>query len=50
VVTATGVHPDHSLEEALAARGVKVTAIGNAKELGRAISAISQAAELGATI
>ncbi|MCD8143875.1 MAG: FAD-dependent oxidoreductase [Oscillospiraceae bacterium] len=50
VVVASGVHPDHSLEEALAAKGISVVSIGNARQLGRAISAISAAAELGVTI
>jgi hypothetical protein len=50
VVVASGVHPDHSLEEQLTALGVNVTAIGNAKALGRAISAIGMAAELGVTL
>ena len=50
VVAASGVHPDDSLEQAVRAMGIPVTAIGNAKRLGRAISAIGMAAELGVTI
>jgi 2,4-dienoyl-CoA reductase (NADPH2) len=50
VVVASGVHPDHSLEEQLTTMGIPVTAIGNAKQLGRAISAIGMAAELGVTL
>lgn len=47
VVTATGVHPDDSLELALAARGITAHRIGNARELGKTIGAVRQAAELG---
>ena len=50
VVVASGVHPDHTLTEALRARGLSVHAVGNADVLGRAISAIGAAAELGASI
>ena len=50
VVVASGVHPDHTLADALKSKGLNVTSIGNAQHLGRAISAISDAAELGVTI
>ncbi len=50
VVVASGVHPDPTLEKALTQSGIPVHAIGNVHRLGRAISAIAAAAELGATI
>lgn len=50
VVVSTGVHPDHTLYEQLRADGVSVFMIGNCQETGKAIDAIYQAAELGATL
>ena len=50
VVVASGVHPEHSLYEALAAQGVEAVEIGNCHQLGKAIQAIQAGAEVGITI
>ncbi len=50
VVVASGVHPDSSLYTALRARGIPAELIGNARKLGRAIDAISEAAQRGSIL
>lgn len=47
LVYAAGVHPDESLTQALTALGIEAVSVGNCKQLGRAIGAISDAAALG---
>ena len=50
VVVASGVHPDGGLARALEALGMPVTAVGNAKQLCRAIGAIKMGAETGCAL
>ncbi len=50
VVVASGVHPDHSLSDALAAAGVENLCIGNAHVLGKALDAIKAGCEAGLSI
>lgn len=50
VVAASGVRPDGALVKALEGLGVPVTAVGNAKQLGRAIGAIRMGAEVGCAL
>lgn len=45
VVVASGVHPDSSFADALAARGVRAIPVGNAARLGKAMEAIRSGAE-----
>lgn len=50
VVVASGVHADDTLLQALLAQGVDAVAIGNCRQLGKAIDAIRAGAEIGLTI
>ncbi len=50
VVVASGVHSDRTLLDALTAAGIDAVAIGNAHQLGKAIDAIRQGAEVGLTV
>ncbi len=50
VVVASGVHPDTTLADEMAAAGVPVTVIGNAGKLGKAIDAIREGCEAGLSV